>query len=210
VRSPERRSPRLTGFDYSEAGAYFVTVCTAGRRCILGNIVQGKIVLSAAGEVVQECWKEIPVHFPHVRTHAFQVMPNHVHGIVEILHKGMCRGGVSPPLSPSRGGETPPLHGVTLGNVVAFFKYQATRRINVIRETPGRKVFQRSFHDRIIREDTEYFFVEQYISLNPIMWQFDREHPGEQPLRSDELRNELRRHTALDDYAIERIIEQNA
>jgi len=82
---PSRRnSLRLKSCDYSQAGEYFITICTAHRRCILGEVVNGKIRVSEIGKIVDECWREIPEHFPSVKVGAFQIMPNHVHGIITI------------------------------------------------------------------------------------------------------------------------------
>jgi REP element-mobilizing transposase RayT len=79
-----RRSIRLQGYDYSQAGAYFVTICTHNRQCLFGGIADRKMRLNDAGRVVQQCWDRIPTHFPHVELDGFVVMPNHVHGIVVI------------------------------------------------------------------------------------------------------------------------------
>jgi len=81
---PERRSPRLRGFNYSDPGEYFVTVCTADRACILGAVANGAMTLSIVGRIVEDCWLAIPEHFPHTRAGVYQIMPNHVHGIIEI------------------------------------------------------------------------------------------------------------------------------
>ena len=78
----DRRSIRLRGFDYALDGAYFVTVCVAGRKRILGRIRNGTAILSEAGHLVVTAWERLPLHYPHVRLDAFVVMPNHVHGIV--------------------------------------------------------------------------------------------------------------------------------
>jgi REP element-mobilizing transposase RayT len=83
-RGIDRRSIRLKGYDYSKAGAYFVTVCTHNRKCLFGDIVDGKMVFNAAGHAAAQCWHAIPDHFPNALLDAFVVMPNHVHGIVVI------------------------------------------------------------------------------------------------------------------------------
>ena len=80
-----RRSIRLKGYDYTQPGAYFVTTCTHNREPLFGRVVDGEMVLNALGEIVWACWREIPIHFPHVELDAFVVMPNHVHGIIWIV-----------------------------------------------------------------------------------------------------------------------------
>jgi REP element-mobilizing transposase RayT len=77
-----RRSIRLGGYDYAQAGAYFVTICTHDRACLFGDVVDGVMCLNDAGRMVQSVWDELPVYYPGVETDAFVVMPNHVHGIL--------------------------------------------------------------------------------------------------------------------------------
>lgn len=79
-----RRSIRLQGYDYSRAGAYFVTVCAYNRRCLFGDVVDGEMRVNLGGHVVEACWDAIPDHFPGVELDAFVVMPNHLHGVVVI------------------------------------------------------------------------------------------------------------------------------
>ena len=80
-----RRSIRLQGYDYSQAGAYFVTICTQNKECLFGDIANGKMVLNDAGRMAEKCWCDIPVHFPHAGLDEWVIMPNHVHGILSIV-----------------------------------------------------------------------------------------------------------------------------
>src|SRR5512146_2828735 len=98
-----RRSIRLRDFDYSQAGAYFVTICTYERACRFGDVVDGDMRLNEAGRIVEQCWAAIPIHFPDVVLDAFVVMPNHVHGIVIITRKTVGAKNFSP--LPGRGAE---------------------------------------------------------------------------------------------------------
>jgi REP element-mobilizing transposase RayT len=82
-----RRSLRLPGYDYTQAGAYFVTVCTRGRACIFGDVVSGEMRLNLYGRIVHECWKALPDHFANIQLDEFIIMPNHVHGIVNIVDR---------------------------------------------------------------------------------------------------------------------------
>lgn len=79
-----RRSIRLRGYNYSQAGAYFITVCAQNRERLFGDIADGQMVLNDAGRMATKCWNEIPLHFPDITLDAFVVMPNHVHGILVI------------------------------------------------------------------------------------------------------------------------------
>ena len=78
-----RRSIRLKGYDYSQAGAYFVTICTQDRECLFGDIVDGEMRLNDAGHMVRDVWHKIPEHFPYADIDEFVVMPNHFHGIID-------------------------------------------------------------------------------------------------------------------------------
>ena len=77
-----RRSIRLKGYDYSQAGAYFVTICTQDRVCLLAHVVDGAVRLTPAGCMVEQVWDEVPQYYPGIETDAFVVMPNHIHGIL--------------------------------------------------------------------------------------------------------------------------------
>jgi putative transposase len=79
-----RRSIRLKGYDYSQNGLYFITICTHNRECLFGEVIDKKMVLNDAGKIANECWLKIPEHFPHAVLHQHVIMPNHVHGIIEL------------------------------------------------------------------------------------------------------------------------------
>jgi len=78
----KRHSIRLKGWDYSSPGLYFVTICTQNRECLFGEIANEKMALNIAGHIVEECWLDIPAHFPHVALDEFVVMPNHAHELL--------------------------------------------------------------------------------------------------------------------------------
>jgi hypothetical protein len=80
-----RRSIRLCGYYYSQADAYFVTVCVHGHACTLGQVVDSRVELSDGGQIAFACWDDLPNHYPHVELDAFAIVPNHVHGIVVLL-----------------------------------------------------------------------------------------------------------------------------
>ncbi len=97
-----RRSIRLKGYDYSQPGAYFVTVCTQDSAFLFGEVVNGVMVLSGWGRVVVACWRGIPEHFPNVELDASVVMPNHMHGIIIINANDVGAGSPRPVLFPRR------------------------------------------------------------------------------------------------------------
>jgi putative transposase len=174
-----RHSIRLKGYDYSQAGAYFVTIVTQGREALFGEVVDGKMRLNRYGKVVQKWWDIIPEHYPNIETGAFVVMPNHVHGI--IVTGDDRRGTVPMPRdgdAPKLVGETPPLREPTLGQVVAYFKYQSTKEINALQGGPGVKLWQRNFYDHIIRNQQDLELTWLYIESNPSQWYTDDENPA--------------------------------
>jgi putative transposase len=186
-----RRSIRLQGYDYSQAGAYYVTIVVQGRDCLFGEVVNGEMHINAYGKIVKKWWDEIPIHFPNVELGAFVIMPNHVHGIIFITTKR--RGEVlSPHDNPNdnnldenvdgtnqQGGETPPLRKPTLGQIVAYFKYQSTKEINRIEtENAITKFWQRNYYEHIIRSADEANRIHLYIDANPAQWDMDDENPS--------------------------------
>jgi len=148
-----RRSIRLKGYDYSQPGAYFITICTYRRACLLGDVIEGDMHLNPLGNMAWQCWQAIPDHFPHAVLDAFVVMPNHVHGIVWIvdgLNPSAAMVGAndySPlPDSPPQPSPTHSSHprgtSKTIGSMVRGFKIGVTQwaRANLDIQT----VWQRS------------------------------------------------------------------
>ncbi len=84
-----RRSIRLKGYDYTQTGAYFVTICTQNRECLFGEIIKGKMVLNQYGLIVRDCWNELGKHYEHVEVGMHIIMPNHIHGIINIVGAGL-------------------------------------------------------------------------------------------------------------------------
>jgi putative transposase len=167
-----RRSIRLRGYDYSQAGAYFVTVCAYQRQCLFGAVIEGQMVLNEVGKIAQACWNEIPAHFPRVELDAFVVMPNHVHGIIVMMDAGRgtaCRA----PTAESFGKPVPG----SLPTIVRSFKSAVTRRINQWRTTPGQPVWQRNYFEHIVRNESALDRIRGYIETNPARWALDRENP---------------------------------
>ena len=154
---PQRKPNRLPEFDYSSNRAYFVTICTQGRKNTLCSIVgDGSPVPKPYGSIAASYIAAIPGKFPQVHVDHFVVMPNHIHLLLFIDHS-----------------VTPHLPCPTLGNVVGWYKYQVTRQINQQYNIPGTKVFQRSYHDHVIRGDKDYLKIWEYIDTNPLRWTKD-------------------------------------
>jgi REP element-mobilizing transposase RayT len=163
---------------------------TQGRECLFGEIIDGEMRLNEYGKIVQNWWNEIPIHFPTVELGVFAIMPNHVHGIIFINTER--RGEVvSPHDNPNnniqdayvdetfnQGGETPPLRKPTLGQIVAYFKYQSTKEMNR-NETDQAitKFWQRNYYEHIIRDERYLQNKTDYIEANPTLWGDDDDNP---------------------------------
>jgi REP element-mobilizing transposase RayT len=170
VPEHHRRSIRLRGFDYTSHGAYFVTIVTDGRRQLFGRIIGDEMRLNAAGRIVADEWQRSGELRSNVEIDAFVVMPNHVHGIVFLLRhdEGTLR---SAPTS-SFGSIVPG----SLPIVVRNFKGAVTRRLRAEDAFDG-EVWQRNYHERVIRNERELQAIRQYIIDNPRQWALDKENP---------------------------------
>lgn len=169
-----RKTLRLKDYDYSEAGAYFVTMCTCDHQNMFGEIVDAEMQMNDRGRVVESYWNELPAHYPEIELDAFVVMPNHIHGIIIIVDDDhtIARVGARLPRPYNDGSKKKP----TLGNIVAYFKYQSTKRMNESRGAPGVRVWQRNYYEHIIRSEKSLHGIQGYIDTNPARWQYDKEN----------------------------------
>jgi REP element-mobilizing transposase RayT len=180
-----RRSLRLKGHDYSQPGAYFVTICTRERECLFGHVVNGEMRLTGAGEIAQRCWEDVSHHFPFVELDAFVVMPNHVHGITVIQGRGEAsatpiRVFKEPPesdASPLRQRPNGTQPG-SLSAVVQNFKSISTRKMNAACGAPGTPVWQRGYYEHVVRNEQELMAIREYILGNPARWDEDENNPA--------------------------------
>jgi putative transposase len=174
-----RRSIRLKGYDYTQAGAYFVTICTKDRACLFGDVADGVMRLNQMGHIVRQCWLAIPNHVPHVLLDEFVVMPNHVHGIIVIMPTHDVGATYASPLqnddTPTRPRGPQPR---SVASIVGSFKSAAAKRINEQRGTPGAPIWQRNYYEHIIRDDESLNLIRNYIADNPLRWQIDAENPN--------------------------------
>jgi REP element-mobilizing transposase RayT len=175
-----RRSIRLKGYDYTQPGAYFVTLVTHDRECLFGEIVDGEMRLNEAGRMAEWTWFDLPNHIDNIELDAFVVMPNHVHGII-IIREPVGAGSEPAPTEPaptSAPTAPPPAnrnHG--LPEIVRQFKTFSARRINALRNITGRPVWQRNYYEHIIRDEKSLKRIREYIAANPQQWANDDEHP---------------------------------
>jgi len=159
-----RKQIRLKEYNYSWPGAYFITVCTKDRMEMFGEIVEGEMIRNKYGDIVQSCWNELPGHYPNIQLDEFQVMPNHIHGIIIIIDNTVGSRHVST------------LRGVhhTLGNIVGSFKSAVTKQINDVRRQYGTRIWQIRFYDHVIRNEQSLNRIREYIRINPQQWQWDK------------------------------------
>lgn len=185
TRTPTaRKSIRLKGYDYSEPGSYFVTICAARRTRPFGVVENGKMVFSPLGRIVSEDWKAIPDHFPNVGLDVFTIMPDHMHGIL-IIHQNLSSHLRARPREFGK-----PVAG-SLSTILGAFKAGVTlkaRRGDLIGDTP---VWQSRFHDHVIRNDVELYFIRRYVELNLLIWEFDASNPRGRDVTVEELESLL-------------------
>ncbi len=200
--SRRRRSLRLRSYDYSQAGAYFVSITVQKRLSLFGHVTGEQMRLNDAGRMIQEIWRKLPQRFPTIQMDQFVVMPNHLHGIILIndgpptnsapKHTSAIRVGV--PLvgtqqqdaresmrTPTRCISTKSGR-IALGDVIGAYKslttLEYTRGVR-IQNWPSfhRRLWQRNYYEHVVRNDESLLRIREYILYNPARWAFDRENP---------------------------------
>lgn len=182
-KGPNRKNLRFASYNYSEPGEYFVTICTKGFKNYFGRVVNSRVELSRIGKIANECWRDIPNHFPNVKLDEYVVMPNHVHGVVVI-------GGFA---------GTADLRSLRdrtkmlLPKIIHGFKSSVTRILHKIDgEIPF--AWQKSYFDHIIQTDEALDNIREYIRLNPLNWENDLENLKNLPQISEKEHRRLRKN----------------
>lgn len=156
MKLPTRKSNRLPNYNYSENGSYFITVCTAEKSCILWDSNHHEVSsyddvnLSPAGKLVDAALRAIPEHYSGVQLEKYVVMPNHIHLLLQINTVGAITN--RPPSSVSQ--------------IIKQMKSAVTKQL-------GYSIWQKSYHDHVIRNRQDYLEVWQYIENNPKKWTLD-------------------------------------
>ncbi len=180
-----RQSIRLKGYDYSQAGLYFVTLCLYGRACLFGHIENAEMILNDSGRAAQQCWMDIPNHYPNVVLHEYIIMPNHVHGILQIgdgCDGWNCRGEKF--FAPTNAPTNAPTHeqmvirgtSRTIGSMLRGFKIGVTKWMR--QNTNVQNIWQRNYYEHIIRTEHSYQRIAEYIVDNPAKWGDDKFYVG--------------------------------
>jgi REP element-mobilizing transposase RayT len=185
-----RRSIRLPNYDYSQPGAYFITIVTWHRESLFGEIMNEEMKLSEAGQIVTWEWKALPRRFRYLELGAYVVMPNHFHGIL-IFHEhvgasrpdliNMRSGKEASPSVTRNGMEGSPLPSGTkpasLGAIIAQFKSRVTKRLWKLPSLKDSPIWQRNYYEHIIRNEKDLQNKTDYINANPMLWSQDDENP---------------------------------
>lgn len=160
-----RKSIRLKEYDYSQAGYYFVTICTHNMEHLFGEIIENHVVLNICGDIIREELLKTEQIRPNIKVDSFCIMPNHLHFIIAIVEQFIDYVGVhcNEPLQCNE--------SLRNNNIEEYGK--STKRINQIRNTPGFPVWQRNYYEHIIRNDRELYEIRNYIEYNPINWNDD-------------------------------------
>jgi REP element-mobilizing transposase RayT len=188
-RKHHRRSIRLQGYDYSQQGAYFITLVTQHRECSFGAIGEDGIRLSPIGQTTQDFWRQIPAHFPNVALDEFVVMPNHLHGIIVMRVERIQPKQTEPPVGveyiqplPNIQPRPPQRNAYqhiiprSIGSIVRSYKASVTRWCR--RAGYADFQWQRDYYEHIIRDEHALERIRHYIIGNPFHWATDDENPA--------------------------------
>ncbi len=168
-----RRSIRLSHFDYSSEGAYFITICTENRRTIFGQVVDGFVALTRIGQVLSDEWFIVPGLRPEIVCDEFVIMPNHFHAIV-FIQKVEQRPISTFSTRVGAHGNAPCVRQPrSIGSFVSGFKGSVTRAARWITSDPNFVVWQRNYYEHIIRNEADLAEKREYIRNNPLKWELD-------------------------------------
>ena len=176
----KRHSIRLKGYNYSQAGAYFITICTYERVCIFEDVFDGKIQINNAGEIANICWQQISEHFPNVVLDEYVIMPNHVHGIIFIVDNDVNVGvqNIEPLQQIENQSKNEFQHIIprSIGSIIRGYKIGVTKWFR--KNTDMHLVWQRNYFERVIRNEKELNRIRDYIIDNPLKWHEDKNNPS--------------------------------
>ena len=172
---PQRKSIRLKGYDYSQSGLYFTTICTQNRGNILGEIDNGEMVLNEFGQIAYDEWSVLPKRFCIMEPDVFVIMPNHIHGIIKIVGASLAgprNVGACLNRAPARGAPT-----ISIGELIGAYKSLVSNRCLDIYKSKNIKMgrlWQRNYYEHVIRKEKEYDEIAKYILNNPMNWSKDK------------------------------------
>jgi putative transposase len=150
-----RRSIRLRHYDYSRRGFYFLTICTFNRAALFGEVVDGVMLPNAAGIIADAQWQATREMRTNVELHECIIMPNHMHGILEITDSNEVACNAA------------------LGDMVRGYKSAVTKQVRALQGEVKVSVWQRGFYENVIRSEDAYVAMSEYIQTNPLRWKDD-------------------------------------
>jgi len=180
-----RHSIRLKDYDYSQAGAYYVTINVQNRECLFGEIVDYEMILNEAGKMIEEQWLALLARFPNIELDVYQIMPNHAHGIIVIAEPEIGVGVMSGAgIKPRAGMLRDP--ALTLGDIVGAFKSITTHEYiqgvdNHHWQQFYKRLWQRNYYEHVVRDEEDLNRIRDYIQSNPANWDEDEENPNRGP-----------------------------
>ncbi len=169
---PKRKLQRLKDYDYTQNGAYFITICAYNKEHLFGKIIDGQMMLNECGNIIYETYIDLPNHNQNIKSDKFIIMPNHIHGLMIIDN---CRERFVTVPQPEGNIK---INGIS--EIIRQLKTFSSRRINEYRRRNGLEPFptntfwQKSYHDHIIRDEAEYNKIWEYIDTNPLKWELDK------------------------------------
>jgi REP element-mobilizing transposase RayT len=195
MKLPVRKRIRMDGFDYSKDNLYFITSCVKNMNCCFGHVVrtgrdlsvqhadqnlipsENKMILNEWGKIAESQWLWLAVQYSYVVLHEFVIMPNHMHGILEIK-----RANIVVQTGRDLSVQQPPDKIKSLSELMGAYKTTTSSKIHLLenaKSTDGSRpvsifAWHRSFHDRIIRNESEYRRISEYIRNNPLKWSEDK------------------------------------
>jgi putative transposase len=178
-----RRTLRVRGYDYTQGGAYFITICTRDRKCLLGKVCDGMVQLNETGRLVESVWLKTASVRPEIALDAYVVMPNHFHAIF-FIHESPGEAGTTHRVAPTK--NRPAAVGKThrptgpkprsVGAIIAQFKSLVTKHLNLTQQNLDGSVWQRNYYEHVIRDEKSLNYIREYIATNALRWDLDREN----------------------------------
>lgn len=201
---PGRKSIRLKGHNYSPPALYFVTICTNDRKFLFGRVTGGRVELTDLGRIASESWVAIPSHFANVNLHTFVIMPNHVHGIIEMARQVVGPSQLNAAVNGAqRAAPLPagPKRVVEKGSLSAIVRsYKSAVTLRARRELRwSAEIWQRNYFERCLREGREFANATRYTAENPLKWEWDRENPEAKRMTVETMPNGAQRAAPLRD-----------
>ena len=168
---PQRKSLRLKGYDYTQSGAYFVTICTHRRYLWFGDVVDAAMVYTDVGEMAIERWLALPEHYSYVELDMYVVMPNHMHGII-LINKSSAENDIATSVTIST--HKKGLQAGSLGVIIGTYKASVKRTLRRQQSHMDDTLWQTGFHEHIIRDEAGLNRLRRYILINPKKWEEDK------------------------------------